>query len=35
MLGSDPRKIDVLGALMGLDMQGYSGEEGSDEPPLA
>ncbi|TFK88363.1 hypothetical protein K466DRAFT_75142 [Polyporus arcularius HHB13444] len=30
VLGSDPHKIDVLGALMGLDMQGYSREEGSD-----
>jgi stress-induced-phosphoprotein 1 len=30
-LGSDPRMIDVLGALMGLDMQGFSRPEGSDE----
>ncbi|KAI0698866.1 chaperone [Cytidiella melzeri] len=33
MLNSDPRMIDVLGALMGLDMQGFSREEGSDELP--
>ena len=32
-LQSDPRMIDVLGALMGLDMQGFSREEGSDELP--
>ncbi|OJT13177.1 Heat shock protein sti1 -like protein [Trametes pubescens] len=31
--GGDPRMIDVLGALMGLDMQGFSREEGSDELP--
>lgn len=30
---SDPRMIDVLGALMGLDMQGFTREEGSDELP--
>jgi len=30
---SDPRMIDVLGALMGIDMQGFSREEGSDELP--
>lgn len=29
----DPRMIDVLGALMGVDMQGFSREEGSDELP--
>jgi stress-induced-phosphoprotein 1 len=29
----DPRMIDVLGVLMGLDMQGFSREEGSDELP--
>ncbi len=33
MLGSDPRMIDVLGALMGIDMQGFSRPEGSDEVP--
>jgi stress-induced-phosphoprotein 1 len=33
MLGSDPRMIDVLGALMGLDMQGFGRPEGSDELP--
>ena len=32
-LQSDPRMIDVLGALMGIDMQGFSREEGSDELP--
>ena len=32
-LQSDPRMIDVLGALMGLDMQGFAREEGSDELP--
>jgi hypothetical protein len=32
----DPRMIDVLGVLMGVDMQGFSREEGSDElPPSA
>ncbi|KAI0356674.1 hypothetical protein OH77DRAFT_224639 [Trametes cingulata] len=30
---ADPRMIDVLGALMGLDMQGFTREEGSDELP--
>jgi tetratricopeptide (TPR) repeat protein len=29
----DPRMIDVLGVLMGIDMQGYSRPEGSDELP--
>jgi len=29
----DPRMIDVLGVLMGVDMQGFSREEGSDELP--
>lgn len=29
----DPRMIDVLGVLMGLDMKGFSREEGSDELP--
>ncbi|KAI9510974.1 chaperone [Russula earlei] len=33
LLGSDPRMIDVLGALMGVDMQGFSRTEGSDELP--
>jgi len=33
LLSSDPRMIDVLGALMGLDMQGFSRPEGSDEVP--
>ncbi|KAF8485366.1 chaperone [Russula ochroleuca] len=33
MLGSDPRMIDVLGALMGIDMQGFSRPEDSDEVP--
>ncbi|KAI0751258.1 activator of Hsp70 and Hsp90 chaperone [Daedaleopsis nitida] len=32
-LQSDPRMIDVLGALMGIDIQGFSREEGSDELP--
>jgi stress-induced-phosphoprotein 1 len=32
-LGSDPRMIDVLGALMGIDMQGFGRNEGSDELP--
>ena len=32
-IGSDPRMIDVLGALMGIDMQGFAREEGSDELP--
>ena len=30
---NDPRMIDVLGALMGIDMQGFAREEGSDELP--
>ncbi|KAF5393583.1 hypothetical protein D9757_000397 [Collybiopsis confluens] len=30
---NDPRMIDVLGALMGVDMQGFSRPEGSDEIP--
>ncbi|KAJ7265852.1 chaperone [Mycena haematopus] len=29
----DPRMIDVLGALMGIDMQGFSRPEGSEEMP--
>jgi tetratricopeptide (TPR) repeat protein len=29
----DPRMIDVLGVLMGVDMQGFSREEGSDDLP--
>ncbi|KAJ6627400.1 activator of Hsp70 and Hsp90 chaperone [Mycena sp. CBHHK59/15] len=29
----DPRMIDVIGALMGIDMQGFSRPEGSDELP--
>ena len=33
LLGSDPRMIDVLGALMRIDMQGFSRPEGSDELP--
>ena len=33
LLGSDPRMIDVLGVLMGIDMQGFSRPEGSDEMP--
>ncbi|KAI0253162.1 activator of Hsp70 and Hsp90 chaperone [Lactifluus subvellereus] len=33
LMASDPRMIDVLGALMGLDMQGFSRPEGSDEVP--
>ena len=32
-LGQDPRMIDVLGVLMGIDMQGFSREEGSDVLP--
>ena len=32
-LNADPRMIDVLGALMGIDMQGFSRDEGSDELP--
>ena len=30
---NDPRMIDVLGALMGIDMQGFAREEGSEELP--
>jgi predicted lipid-binding transport protein (Tim44 family) len=30
---SDPRMIDVLGVLMGINLQGFSREEGSDELP--
>ncbi|KAI0676757.1 putative stress-induced protein STI1 [Trametes maxima] len=30
---ADPRMIDVLGVLMGIDMQGFSRDEGSDELP--
>ncbi|KAI0278562.1 activator of Hsp70 and Hsp90 chaperone [Russula aff. rugulosa BPL654] len=33
LIGSDPRMIDVLGALMGIDMQGFSRPDGSDEVP--
>ncbi|KAI0296069.1 activator of Hsp70 and Hsp90 chaperone [Multifurca ochricompacta] len=33
LLNSDPRMIDVLGALMGFDMQGFSRPEGSDDLP--
>ena len=33
MLSGDPRMIDVLGALMGIDMQGFNRPEGSDEVP--
>ncbi|KAJ6567294.1 activator of Hsp70 and Hsp90 chaperone [Mycena vulgaris] len=29
----DPRMIDVIGALMGIDMQGFSRPEGSEEMP--
>ncbi|KAK7061350.1 heat shock protein sti1 [Favolaschia claudopus] len=32
-LMQDPRMIDVLGALMGIDMQGFTRPEGSDEMP--
>lgn len=32
-LSSDPRMIDVLGVAMGIDMQGFSREDGSDELP--
>lgn len=35
MLGSDPRMIDVLGVLMGIDMQGFAREEGSDDLPTS
>ncbi len=30
---NDPRMIDVLGALMGIDMQGFTRPEGADEMP--
>ena len=33
LLSGDPRMIDVLGALMGIDMQGFNRQEGSDEVP--
>ncbi|KAH7930273.1 hypothetical protein BV22DRAFT_68870 [Leucogyrophana mollusca] len=33
LLQSDPRMIDVLGVAMGVDIQGFSREEGSDELP--
>lgn len=33
LLSSDPRMIDILGALMGINMQGFSRPEGSDEVP--
>ena len=33
LLSGDPRMIDVLGALMQIDMQGFSREEGSNEVP--
>jgi STI1 domain len=33
LLSGDPRMIDILGVLMGIDMQGFSREEGSDELP--
>lgn len=33
VLSGDPRLIDVLGVLMGIDMQGFSRQEGSDELP--
>lgn len=32
-LSGDARMIDVLGVLMGIDMQGFTREEGSNEPP--
>lgn len=32
-LQSDPRMIDVLGVAMGIDMQGFSRDDGSDELP--
>ncbi|KAF9246884.1 chaperone [Melanogaster broomeanus] len=32
-IGSDPRMIDVLGVAMGIDLQGFSRDEGSDELP--
>ncbi|KAF8257693.1 activator of Hsp70 and Hsp90 chaperone [Lactarius quietus] len=33
LLSGDPRMIDVLGALMGIDMQGFNRTEDSDELP--
>ena len=33
VLSGDPRFIDVLGALMGIDMQGFNRPEGSDDLP--
>jgi stress-induced-phosphoprotein 1 len=33
MLSGDPRLIDILGVLMGIDMQGFSRPEGSDDLP--
>ena len=33
LIGTDSRMIDVLGALMGIDMQGFTRPEGSDEVP--
>ena len=33
MLAGDPRMIDVLGALMGIDMQGFSRPEDSEDLP--
>jgi stress-induced-phosphoprotein 1 len=32
-LNGDPRMIDVLGALMGIDLQGFGREDGSEELP--
>ncbi|KAH9953223.1 hypothetical protein BC827DRAFT_165206 [Russula dissimulans] len=33
LLSTDPRLIDVIGALMGLDVQGFGRPEGSDDLP--
>lgn len=33
LLSQDPRMISVLGALMGIDMEGFARPEGSDELP--
>jgi len=33
LLAGDPRMIDVLGVAMGIDIQGFNREEGSDELP--
>ena len=33
MLSGDPRLIDVLGVLMGIDIQGFTREEGSNDLP--